>query len=181
MISKLTHLLSEKKNRDLALLAGGAVTLMAGAKLTPLALFAAGMKGLEDEWRKAHPEFRGGLEERFELSIAHYDATHQHPTNRALHTVGIPMVLAGFAGMLAAPRYTPAWWAANGSWTVGWALNFVGHGLFEKGEPAFATDPLGPIAGPVWDFVRLRDKIFGAAEESDAAAAPGPTAPTTHA
>ncbi|MCA9542634.1 MAG: DUF962 domain-containing protein, partial [Myxococcales bacterium] len=157
MISKLTNLLAEKKNRDLALLAGGAVTLMAGGKVTPVALFLAGMKGLEDEWRKAHPDFRGGLKERFAVSIEHYDATHQHPTNRVLHTVGIPMIVGGFVGMLGAPRFSPPWWIANGSWTAGWALNFIGHGLYEKGEPAFATDPLGPIAGPVWDFVRLRD------------------------
>ncbi|MBX3273603.1 MAG: DUF962 domain-containing protein [Sandaracinaceae bacterium] len=181
MISKLSELLAEKKNRDLALLAGGAVTLMAGGKLTPIAMFLAGMKGLEDEWRKAHPDFHGSLAERFQLAIEHYDATHQHPTNRLLHTVGIPMVLGGFVGMLAAPRYSPPWWIANGSWTAGWALNFVGHGLYEKGEPAFATDPLGPIAGPVWDFVRLRDKLFGAAAPEAHAHAHADAAPTTHA
>ncbi|MCB9593181.1 MAG: DUF962 domain-containing protein [Sandaracinaceae bacterium] len=181
MISKLTNLLAEKKNRDLALLAGGAVTLMAGGKVTPVALFLAGMKGLEDEWRKAHPDFRGGLKERFAVSIEHYDATHQHPTNRVLHTVGIPMIVGGFVGMLGAPRFSPPWWIANGSWTAGWALNFIGHGLYEKGEPAFATDPLGPIAGPVWDFVRLRDKFFGGAAEPDEAPAVEAAAPTTHA
>ncbi len=177
MISKLTTLLATKKNRDLALLAGGAATLMAGGKLSSLTLFATGLKGLEDEWRKNHPEFRGSLRERFEISIAFYDETHQHPKNRLLHTIGIPMILGGFAGMLAAPRYSPPWWLSNGSWTAGWALNFVGHGLFEKGEPAFASDPLGPIAGPVWDFIRIRDRIFGASDEEPADdAAPDPSA-----
>lgn len=178
---KLTRILTEEKTRSLALLAGGAASLMAGGKLTPIALFLSGMKGLEDEWRAAHPEFEGGLGERFEVAIAHYDATHQHPTNRLLHTIGIPMALGGFVGMLASPRFSPPWWIANGSWTAGWALNFIGHGLYEKGEPAFATDPLGPIAGPVWDFIRLRDKIFGAEEAAEPAPSPEAAAPTTHA
>ena len=181
MISKLTRLLAEKKNRDLALLAGGAASLMAGGKLSALALFASGMKGLEDEWRKNHPEFRGSLKERFEISIAHYDETHQHPTNRVLHTIGIPMILGGFVGLLAAPRYSAPWWVSNGSWTAGWALNFIGHGLYEKGEPAFASDPLGPIAGPVWDFVRLRDKIFGEPANDATVDEARDEAPTIHA
>lgn len=179
-MAELTEIITSKKKRSLALLAGGAASLMAGGKVTPVALMLAGMKGLEDEWRAANPEFRGSLKERFDLAIEHYDATHQHEINRALHTIGIPLALGGFVGMLVAPRYTPPWWIANGSWTVGWALNFVGHGLFEKGEPAFATDPLGPIAGPVWDFVRLRDKLFGQTEDTAPVEVP-PPAPTTHA
>lgn len=163
MIAKLAAALSEKKNRDLALLAGGTAALMAGGKATPIAMFLAGMKGLEDEWRKDHPEFDGGLGERFDAAIEFYDQTHQDPVNRAMHTVGIPMIVGGFVGMIASPRYSPPWWISNGSWTVGWALNFVGHGIYEKGAPAFAEDPLSFIAGPVWDVKRLRDKIFGAA------------------
>ena len=167
MLDELTKLLSDEKNRHLALLAGGTAGLMAGGKATPVAMMLAGMKGLEDRWRAEHPEFRGGLKERFDLAIEFYDQTHRDPVNRALHTVGIPMIVGGFLGMLAAPRWTPPWWIANGSWTVGWALNFVGHGAYEKGAPAFADDPLSFVAGPVWDFIRLRDKIRGAVESAD--------------
>ena len=173
VISKLRRALKEKKNRDLAMLAGGAATLMAGGKMSSLALFAGGLKGLEKRWRQDHPEFRGSLKDRFDVAVEFYDQTHQEPTNRILHTIGIPMILGGFVGMMASPRYSPPWWISNGSWTTGWALNFVGHGLFERGEPAFASDPLAPIAGPVWDFLRLRDLITGNAGEPDA---PSPSA-----
>ena len=164
MISKLAAALLEKKNRDLALMAGGAAALMAGAKATPIAMFVTGLKGLEDQWRANHPEFEGGLKERLDAAIAFYDQTHQDPTNRVLHTVGIPMILGGFLGMLASPRWSPPWWISNGSWTLGWALNFVGHGVYERGAPAFAEDPLSFIAGPAWDVIRLRDKIRGIVE-----------------
>ena len=170
MLDRWTAKLSEKKNRDLAMLAGGMAGIMTGAKLTPLALVAMGMKGLEEEWRKEHPEFEGGMKERWDAAIAFYDETHQDPVNRVLHTVGIPMILGGAIGMLAAPRYTPPWWIANGSWTVGWALNFVGHGVFEKSAPAFAEDPLSFLAGPAWDFVRLRDRILGTRAPAEATA-----------
>ncbi|MFC1464370.1 MAG: DUF962 domain-containing protein [Candidatus Brachytrichaceae bacterium NZ_4S206] len=160
MLEKLTGALTEK-NRDLALVAGGMLGIMTGAKATPLAMFAVGLRGLEKHWRAAHPEFEGGMAERWQKAIEFYDETHQHPTNRVLHTVGIPMIVGGALGMLAAPRYTPPWWIANGSWTAGWVLNFIGHGVYEKGAPAFADDPLSFVAGPVWDFVRLREKLSG--------------------
>lgn len=180
MISKLTEMFAEKKNRDLAMLAGGAATLMAGGKLSSLALMVGGMKGLEDEWRKDHPEFRGSLKERFAIAIDFYDETHQDPTNRVLHTVGIPMILGGFVGMLVAPRYSAPWWASNGSWTLGWTLNFVGHGAFEKGGPAFASDPLSVVAGPVWDFIRLRERLFGGAQGEATAEPPASEAAAAH-
>ncbi len=177
MLDRVTALIAEKKNRDLALLAGGMVGIMTGAKLTPLAMVASGMRGLEQQWQKDHPEFRGGMKERWHEAITFYDATHQDPTNRVLHTVGIPMIVTGAVGMLASPRYTPPWWLANGSWTAGWVLNFIGHGVFEKGAPAFADDPLSFVAGPVWDFVRLRDKLMGRADETAEPSAANPGVP----
>ena len=41
-------------------------------------------------------------------------------------------------------------------------LNFIGHGFFEKGAPAFSEDPLSFFAGPAWDFVRIKDRVVGA-------------------
>ncbi len=159
MLEKLTKMLSDEKSRDLALVAGGMVGIMTGAKATPLAMFAIGARGLEKHWRKAHPDFQGDVRERWQRAIEFYDETHQDPVNRVLHTIGIPMIVGGAVGMLAAPRWTAPWWIANGSWTAGWVLNFIGHGVFEKGAPAFAEDPLSFLAGPVWDVVRLREKV----------------------
>ncbi len=160
MLEKLTRALSDRKNRDLALVAGGMLGIMSGAKATPLAMFAVGVRGLEREWRSAHPEVEG-FAERWQHAIEFYDATHQDPVNRVLHVVGIPMIVGGVVGMMASPRWTPPWWIANGSWTAGWILNFIGHGLYEKGAPAFADNPLSFVAGPVWDFMQLQKKLEG--------------------
>ena len=177
MFEKLSAFTTEKKSRDLAMVAGGRLGLTAGGKVVPLALFTKGLAGLEDAWRRDHPEFEGGLAERWSASIAFYEATHRDPTNRLLHTVGIPMILGGALGMLAAPRYTPPWWLANGSWTCGWVLNFIGHGVFEKAAPAFSDDPLSFVAGPAWDFVRLRERVAGGAAAASAPMeGPAPTA-----
>lgn len=169
MLEKLTRALADEKTRDLGLVAGGMVGVMTGAKATPIAMFAVGARGLEREWRKAHPDYEGDLADRWRRAIEFYDATHQDPVNRTLHIVGIPMIVGGLVGMLAAPRWTPPWWIANGSWTAGWILNFIGHGFFEKGAPAFADDPLSFVAGPVWDFMQLEKKLRGALERSEAA------------
>jgi len=148
-------------NKNVGMVAGGMAGIMIGSKAAALGLFARGIYGLEKEWRAAHPEFRGSLADRWRIAIENYDRTHQNRTNRILHTVGIPMIVGGAIGLIAAPAYTPPWWVSNASWSVGWALNFVGHGLFEQNAPAFAQDPLSFIAGPVWDVVRLRDKVMG--------------------
>jgi hypothetical protein len=159
MLEKISALWSDGKERDLALVAGGMVLIMTGAKVAPSTMFALGLRGLEKRWRKEHPEFGGDLGERWRMAIDHYEATHEDGVNRALHTIGIPMIVLGAAGLLAAPRYSPPWWVANGSYATGWALNFIGHGFFEKGAPAFAEDPLSFIAGPAWDFVRIKDTL----------------------
>jgi hypothetical protein len=169
MLDKLKDVLADEKSRDLALLAGGMLGVMSGAKVTPLAMAAVGLKGLERRWRAEHPEFEGDLRERWRLAIENYDATHRDPVNRVLHTVGIPMILGGVVGMMISPRWTPPWWIANGSWTAGWILNFIGHGVFEKNPPAFAQDPLSFLAGPAWDFVRLEQKVSSALRGAKAA------------
>ena len=103
MLEKLTRALTDEKSRDLALVAGGMIGIMTGAKATPIAMFAVGARGLERRWRREHPDFDGDLRERWQRAIEFYDATHQDPTNRVLHTVGIPMIAGGLLGMLAAP------------------------------------------------------------------------------
>jgi uncharacterized membrane protein YGL010W len=77
-----------------------------------------------------------------------------------LHVVGIPLIVGGAVGLLAAPpvlgvlRFTSL--AAFG---VGWLLNLVGHAAFEKRAPAFSEDALSFVAGPVWDLRQLIDRV----------------------
>lgn len=98
--------------------------------------------------------------------------------NRKLHIVGIPMIVGGTAGLLLFSPFRPLWLASAAAFVAGWALNFLGHGRFEKNAPAFADDPLSFIAGPAWDFMHLvaeRRKSNGTAT-AEAEAAPRPVA-----
>lgn len=133
--------------------------LCAGFKLSALTLFGAGIKLIEKDWRARHPEFAGGPAERWQASLDFYRATHQNRTNRALHLIGIPLIVGGAAGLFASKPLSPvrgALWAGSlGAFATGWALNFVGHAAFEKRAPAFSDDGLSFLAGPVWDLQEL--------------------------
>jgi hypothetical protein len=158
------------KSRDTLYTAGGLLALLCGRKVSALALFGKGLLGLEKAWRDAHPEFTGGLDERWRLALDFYEATHKDGMNRKLHVIGIPFIVAGTAGLLIFPAYRPLWGLSAAAFVGGWALNFVGHGFFEKNAPAFADDPLSFIAGPVWDFQQLFGRGDAAhADEPDSA------------
>jgi uncharacterized membrane protein YGL010W len=133
--------------------------LCAGFKLSALSLFGAGIKQLEKDWRARHPEFAGNAAERWQASLSFYRATHQNGTNRTLHLIGIPLILAGAAGLFVSRPLSPvrgALWATSlGAFAVGWGLNLVGHAAFEKRAPAFSDDGLSFIAGPIWDLEQL--------------------------
>lgn len=144
--------LAPGRERGAAMAGAGMIALCGGSKAVGLGLFGKGVMEIEKSWREAHPEFSGGLGERWREAVAFYEATHRHPTNRMLHMAGIPLILGGTVGLLAWPRYTAPWWVSNGAFVVGWAMNLVGHGVFEKNRPAFADDPLSFLAGPVWDL-----------------------------
>ena len=143
------------------------LALLAGRKLTALALFAKGFAGVEKKWRENHPDFQGGFAERWDEALRFYEETHREPTNRKLHIIGIPFIVAGTAGLLLFAPYRPLWGIAATSFVGGWVLNFIGHGMYEKKAPTFADDPLSFVAGPVWDFQQLlrKDGAPVAAEE----------------
>ena len=169
MLTKLIDHLSVKKNRDLACASIGMAALLTGQKAAALGLFATGFAGLEERWREVN-EFTGTGEERWRHAIAFYEATHQDPVNRALHIVGIPMIIGGAAGLLVFSPFRPLWFASAGWFVAGWGLNFIGHGVFEKKAPAFADDPMSFIAGPVWDVAHLK-KLVGLGAPAAAVAA----------
>ena len=157
MFDKVLSLIPDQKTRDVVSMAGGMVALLGGRKVVGLGMFGRGAYALEQHWRAAHPEFQGNLADRWNKAIEFYESTHKDDTNRKLHIVGIPMIVGGAAGLLIFSPYRPAWFVSAGTFTAGWVLNFIGHGIFEKNAPAFADDPLSFIAGPVWDF----QQIFG--------------------
>ncbi|TNF30567.1 MAG: DUF962 domain-containing protein [Deltaproteobacteria bacterium] len=153
-VADLTQRFGDEKQRAGALTIGGMAALAAGLKGPGLAMFARGARELEARWRADHG-FTGGLAERWERAVAFYDAQHRDPTNRALHMIGIPMIVGGAVGLVASPRFTPPWAASVALFGAGWALNILGHARYEKNDPAFLDDPLSFIAGPVWDVKNL--------------------------
>jgi uncharacterized membrane protein YGL010W len=72
-----------------------------------------------------------------------YRRDHQHPVNRALHTVGIPMIVAS----LPIFPFNPL--LGGSLFVVGWILQFVGH-AFEGKAPSFFSDPRFLLVGPMW-------------------------------
>jgi hypothetical protein len=178
VLDKLTNLISDEKTRGSAMAVGGMALLMAGPKVTGLAVFAKGVADLEKRWRADHPGFQGDFKARWEAATRFYESTHQDPINRALHMAGIPLILGGAIGLVAMPRYSPPWIVAAASFGAGWVLNIVGHAAFEKNRPAFSDDPLSFVAGPVWDVKQFREVMDGLAQrlkagEARVAAAPG--------
>ena len=84
-----------------------------------------------------------------------YRQDHQHPVNRALHSVGIPMIL--FA-MLIFP-FNPIFGIVL--FVFGWILQFVGH-AFEGKWPSFFSDPRYLLVGPIWIFKKLTGRVDAA-------------------
>ena len=170
MFSKLKSIVTDERKRDLAFTAGGMGALVVG--LGPLASipFGLGVRGLEKQWRRKH-EFTGKFDERWARSVKFYEGTHKHPVNRVLHVVGTPFILAGTAGLAVSSPLNPLSWPVYGpsvaSFLGGWTLNLVGHAVFEKNQPAFADDPLGFVAGPMWELDLLRKRL-GAARTATA-------------
>ncbi|MCA9547012.1 MAG: DUF962 domain-containing protein [Myxococcales bacterium] len=160
----------DRRTRGVALTVGGMGALMTGGKATAIGLLSKGLKDIEAEWRAQHPDFQGGVRERWQHAIEFYEQTHQDPTNRKLHIVGIPIIVGGTTGLLIWPRYTPPWFLSAGAFGFGWALNFVGHGLYEKNAPAFADDPLSFVAGPIWDLMHLKQVLKRGGDPMAAAA-----------
>ena len=81
---------------------------------------------------------------------SHYDAAHNHPVNRALHLIAIPV---GFSSIVV------VWF----HWIIGLlliptavALAWLGH-LIEGNQPAFLTNPVHVLVAPLW----MAKKLFG--------------------
>jgi hypothetical protein len=79
-----------------------------------------------------------------------YDGKHNHPVNRALHLIAIPL---GFSALIT------VWW----HWKIAllqipaaFALAWLGH-LIEGNKPAFLTNPVQVLVAPLW----MARRMFG--------------------
>ena len=77
-----------------------------------------------------------------------YRRDHQNPVNKALHMVGIPMIVLSLPLIFFVPPLGIA------LFVLGWILQFVGH-AFEGKKPSFFRDPTFLLVGPAWYIKRL--------------------------
>jgi len=76
--------------------------------------------------------------------IAQYQREHTKLGTKLTHMVGIPMIVASLPTVVVNPPL------GGGMFVGGWALQYVGHYVFEKNKPAFYGDPYHLLVGPVW-------------------------------
>lgn len=89
--------------------------------------------------------------------IAQYASSHTHPINRALHTAGIPMIALSVPLFGLALFVQNFWPVPLALFLVGWALQFIGHGIEGK-PPEFFKDPRFLFVGLRWWFAKVRGR-----------------------
>ncbi len=89
--------------------------------------------------------------------IAQYATSHQHPVNRACHTLGIPTILVSLAVGGASVFAHGLWPYALGLFLFGWILQFVGH-AFERKEPEFFHDWRFLFVGVRWWWAKVNGR-----------------------
>ncbi len=86
--------------------------------------------------------------------LAEYAADHAQVGTRLTHMLGIPMIVASLPML----PFNPA--MAGALFVGGWALQFVGHYVFEKNDPKFFSDPANLLIGVLWVLIEWA-QVFG--------------------
>jgi uncharacterized membrane protein YGL010W len=89
--------------------------------------------------------------------IAQYATSHQHPVNRACHTLGIPTIVISLAIFVAAIFYHRLWIYAVTLFVLGWIFQFIGH-AFEGKPPEFFHDWRFLFIGVRWWWAKINGK-----------------------
>ena len=82
---------------------------------------------------------------------SNYDGARNHPVNRALHLIAIPI---GFSSLVLVWFH---WIIALLLIPTAFALAWLGH-LIEGNQPAFLTNPAHVLIAPLWMVRRLFGK-----------------------
>ena len=90
--------------------------------------------------------------------ISQYAESHQHPVNRACHTVGIPMILVSLGLFVASLLVPGRWKPALALFVLGWVLQFIGH-AFEGKPPEFFKDWRFLLVGARWWLAKIRGRV----------------------
>jgi len=86
--------------------------------------------------------------------LVEYAQDHAKIGTRLTHMVGIPMIVASLPLF---PLNPPL---AGALFVGGWALQFVGHYVFEKNNPKFFGDPANLLIGVMWAGIEWAH-VFG--------------------
>ena len=89
--------------------------------------------------------------------IAQYSSSHQHPVNRACHTVGIPLIGISILLVPLTISRSVSWVWPVGLFVVGWVFQFIGH-AFEGKPPEFLKDWRFLFVGLRWWFAKMAGK-----------------------
>lgn len=94
--------------------------------------------------------------------IARYRHEHTSAWNKALHSLGIPIIFAGIVLLVLAH-----WRSGVALFFGGWVLLFLGHRI-EGNRPAFFQGPIYFLVGPVWVARELKDFLLGRSRRPEA-------------
>ena len=86
--------------------------------------------------------------------IDEYSESHQHPVNKILHTIGIPMIALSILMLPALFIEFAMWRIVVELFVLGWILQFIGH-YFEGKPPEFMKDYRFLFVGLRWWFKKV--------------------------
>ena len=86
--------------------------------------------------------------------LVEYAADHAQLGTRLTHMIGIPMIVASLPLLPLNPPLGGALFIG------GWALQLIGHYVFEKNSPSFFADPVNLLIGVLWSFIEWA-RVFG--------------------
>jgi uncharacterized membrane protein YGL010W len=89
--------------------------------------------------------------------IAQYGSSHQHPVNRACHTLGIPTILLSLLFLVAGIFLHRLLTYGLLLFVIGWIFQFVGH-AFERKAPEFFHDWRFLFVGVRWWWAKIHGK-----------------------
>lgn len=87
--------------------------------------------------------------------VEEYSQGHQHPVNKVMHTIGIPMIALSLPLFIVAIFVRGFWIVPVLMFVVGWILQFVGH-YFEGKPPEFFKDWRFLFVGLRWWFSKVK-------------------------
>lgn len=90
--------------------------------------------------------------------IGEYALSHQHPVNRACHTVGIPLVALSVVTAVASVVAPSLWIVAGALFVIGWTIQFIGH-AYEGKKPEFLKDWRFLFVGLRWWVQKTQGRV----------------------